>query len=167
MTQQYPMLYPTDLITYHYVWWRPEKYKKMRFAQLNRGDNFWETFNTRKDTMYKFRYACIGFDDVAWFSEEDARDFNCPHGFSITTKKEGDINKVTECLDRYNIHWKRNFGSIPTQHAAFADMGYSLGDFPNAEWVGENGVHIGCHQYLSEDDIKRVETALREALESL
>ena len=130
-------------------------------------ENFWDTFNTRKDSMYRFRFACVGFDDVAWFSEEDARDFNCPHGFSITTKKEGDIQKVTDCLDRYNIHWKRNFGSIPTQHAAFADMGYSLGDFPNAEWIGENGVHIGCHQYLSQDDIKRVEEALKEALGSL
>jgi dTDP-4-amino-4,6-dideoxygalactose transaminase len=130
-------------------------------------ENFWKTFDTRKDTMYRFRMACLGFDDVAWFSEEDARDFNCPHGFSVTTQKEGDIQKVIDCLDRYNIHWKRNFGCIPTQHAAFSDMGYSLGDFPNAEWVGENGIHIGCHQYLSEEDIVRVETALNEALGSL
>ena len=130
-------------------------------------DHFWETFNTRKDTMYRFRMACLGFDDVVWFSEEEARDFNCPHGFSITAKKEGDIDKVIKCLDHYNIHWKRNFGSIPTQHAAFADMVHSLGDFPNAEWVGENGIHIGCHQYLSQEDIKRIEIALKEALSSL
>ena len=130
-------------------------------------DHFWETFNTRKDTMYRFRMACLGFDDVVWFSEEEARDFNCPHGFSITAKKEGDIDKVIKCLDHYNIHWKRNFGSIPTQHAAFSDMGHSLGDFPNAEWVGENGIHIGCHQYLSQEDIKRIEIALKEALSSL
>ena len=130
-------------------------------------ENFWETFNTRKDTMYRFRMACLGFDDVAWFSEEEARDFNCPHGFSITAKKEGDIDKVIKCLDDYNIHWKRNFGCIPTQHAAFADMGHVLGDFPNAEWIGENGIHIGCHQYLSEEDVVRVETALKQALGSL
>jgi dTDP-4-amino-4,6-dideoxygalactose transaminase len=130
-------------------------------------ENFHDTFNTRKHTMIRFRMACLGFEDVVWFSEEEARDFNCPHGFSITAQKEGDIVKVTDCLDRYNIHWKRNFGCIPTQHAAFSDMGYSLGDFPNAEWVGENGIHIGCHQYLSEEDIARVETALNEALVSL
>lgn len=130
-------------------------------------ENFWETFNTRKNTMYGFRMACLGFDDVVWFSEEEARDFNCPHGFSITAKKEGDIQKVIKTLDLHDIHWKRNFGSIPTQHAAFADMGHTLGDFPNAEWVGENGIHIGCHQYLSEEDIARVEAALKEALSSL
>ena len=130
-------------------------------------ETFWETFNTRKKTMYRFRMACLGFDDLVWFSEEEARDHNCPHGFSITAKKEGDIQKVIESLDLHDIHWKRNFGSIPTQHAAFADMGYSLGDFPNAEWIGENGIHIGCHQYLSEEDILRVEVALKEALDSL
>ena len=56
MTQQYPMLYPTDLITYHYVWWRPEKYKKMRFAQLNRGDNFWETFESACENIKSLKY---------------------------------------------------------------------------------------------------------------
>ena len=130
-------------------------------------DHFWETFNTRKDTMYRFRMACLGFDDVVWFSEEEARDFNCPHGFSITAKKEGDIDDIIKCLDDYNIHWKRNFGCIPTQHAAFSDMGHSLGDFPNSEWIGDNGIHIGCHQYLTEDDILRVEAALKEGLSSL
>ena len=59
---------------------------------------------------------------------------------------------------------RRNFGSIPTQHRAFADMGYTLGDFPEAEWIGNNGVHIGCHQYLSEDDVERICVAITDAL---
>lgn len=45
MTQQYPMLYPTDLITYHYCWFRPQKYKQLRFDQLNRGVGYWENFD--------------------------------------------------------------------------------------------------------------------------
>ena len=45
-------------------------------------------------------------------------------------------------------------------------MGYSLGDFPEAEWVGNNGIHIGQHQHLSEDDIQRIELAIKEALEA-
>ena len=130
-------------------------------------EEFWKTFTTRKKTIIRFRMACVGLENVAWFSEEDARDINCPHGFSITAKKEGDIDDIIKCLDDYNIHWKRNFGCIPTQHAAFSDMGHSLGDFPNSEWIGDNGIHIGCHQYLTEDDILRVEAALKEGLSSL
>ena len=126
---------------------------------------FWNTFNTRHATMKRMRASVSGYEDLAWFSEEDEGNRNCPHGFSITCKKEGDILKVQSTLDKYNIHHKRNFGCVPTQHQAFADMGHSLGDFPEAEWVGDNGLHIGCHQYLSEDDIVRIETALRESLE--
>ena len=45
-------------------------------------------------------------------------------------------------------------------------MGYKIGDFPEAEWVGDNGIHIGCHQYLSEEDIIRIERSLQESLEA-
>ena len=126
---------------------------------------FWDTFWTRHAFMKQMRESCVGYEDVAWFSEEDEGNINCPHGFSITCKKEGAIEIVKETLDKYNIHHKRNFGSIPTQQVAFGDMGYNLGEFPEAEWVGNNGVHIGCHQYLSEDDMKRICTALQEALQ--
>ena len=43
-------------------------------------------------------------------------------------------------------------------------MGYNIGDFPNAEWVGNNGIHIGCHQYLTDEDIERICFAIEESL---
>lgn len=127
---------------------------------------FWDTFNTRHATMKRMRAAAKGYEDVAYFSEEDVNNKNCPHGFSITCKEAGKIQLVKDVFDKYNIHHKRNFGCIPTQHRAFADMGYSLGDFPEAEWVGDNGIHIGCHQHLSEEDIQRIEVAIKESLEA-
>tara|TARA_R110002051_G_scaffold32786_4_gene73960 strand:- start:14810 stop:15940 length:1131 start_codon:yes stop_codon:yes gene_type:complete len=127
---------------------------------------FWETFNTRHATMKRMRAAATGYEDVAYFSEEDEGNRNCPHGFSITCKEADKIKLVEEVFDKYNIHHKRNFGCIPTQHRAFADMDYSLGDFPEAEWVGDNGIHIGCHQHLSEEDIQRIETTIKESLEA-
>lgn len=125
---------------------------------------FWDTFWTRHSFMSRMREAVIGFENVAYFSEEDEGNINCPHGFSITCKNEGKICSVIDVLNRYNIHHKRNFGCIPTQHRAFADMGYKLGDFPNSEWVGDNGIHIGCHQHLTEENIQRICIALKEAL---
>ena len=104
---------------------------------------FWKTFNIRHATMKKMREACVGYEDVAFFSEEDEGNVNCPHGFSVTCKEAEKISFIKSSFDKYNIHWKRNFGSIPTQHAAFSDMGYKLGAFPEAERVGDNGVHIG------------------------
>ena len=127
---------------------------------------FWDTFWTRYNFMKRMREACRGWEDVAWVSEEDENNLNCPHGFSITCKREGDIKKVISMFDKYNIHWKRNFGWIPTQHRAFADMRYKLGDFPESEWVGDNGIHIGCHQYLTEENLDRIAMACKEGLEA-
>jgi len=127
-------------------------------------DVFWKTFNTRHKTMLDIREACRGFEDVAIFSEQESGDVNCPHGFSVTCVDTGRINIIKTTLDKYNIHHKRNFGCIPTQHKAFSDMGYSLGDFPAAEWIGDNGIHIGCHQYLTEENIDRIKIALKEGL---
>jgi dTDP-4-amino-4,6-dideoxygalactose transaminase len=126
---------------------------------------FWKTFNTRRVTRNYIRFQCEGFEDKAWFSEEDGGRINCPHGFSITMKEEGTIDKLVKSLDKYNINHKRNFGSIPTQHLAFKDMGHKLGEFPNAEWIGDNGIHIGTHQYLSLKDIGRICKAVVEGLE--
>jgi len=59
MTQQYPMLYPTDLITYHYAWWRPGKYKDLRYKQLNRSSEYWTQFQVGLDNIRENKYLDI------------------------------------------------------------------------------------------------------------
>lgn len=51
MTQQYLMLYPTDLITYHYPWWKPGKFKELRYALINREKQYWEYFEKSLQTI--------------------------------------------------------------------------------------------------------------------
>lgn len=40
----YGMLYPTDLVTYHYAWIRPDKYRELRCDQLQRSPGYWDNF---------------------------------------------------------------------------------------------------------------------------
>jgi hypothetical protein len=40
----YGMLYPTDLITYHYAWIRPGKFRDLRCDQLARPNGYWDRF---------------------------------------------------------------------------------------------------------------------------
>tara|TARA_R100000008_G_scaffold85338_1_gene74989 strand:+ start:374 stop:1315 length:942 start_codon:yes stop_codon:yes gene_type:complete len=44
MSQDYDMLYPTDLITYHYAWWRPDKFLELRCDQLDRSEEKWTAY---------------------------------------------------------------------------------------------------------------------------
>ena len=87
-------------------------------------DVFWDTFNTRHKSMKLLRRECEGFEDIAYFSEEDQGNRNCPHGFSITLKNANNLKLLTSHLDKCGIHWKRNFGCIPTQHKAFDYLGH-------------------------------------------
>ena len=41
---------------------------------------------------------------------------------------------------------------MPTQCDGFGFLGYKQGDFPNAEYIGENGIHIGVHQDMGRED---------------
>ena len=50
--------------------------------------------------------------------------------------------------------------------AAFAWMGHRPGEFPIAEYVGENGLHFGCHQYLTEADLEFAADTLHEYFEA-
>tara|TARA_B100000287_G_scaffold165740_2_gene156303 strand:- start:1356 stop:2282 length:927 start_codon:yes stop_codon:yes gene_type:complete len=44
MAQKYNMLYPTDLVTFHYAWWRPNKFLQLRCDQLDRSDDYWDAY---------------------------------------------------------------------------------------------------------------------------
>mgnify|MGYP003112064841 CR=1 FL=1 len=128
---------------------------------------FWDTFNKRYKYMKQMRGACEGFENLAYFSEEDEGNVNCPHGFSITLKEPNKIEIFTNYLEERGIHWKRNFGSIPTQHGAFSYLNHKLGEFPESEHIGDNGFHIGVHQHLTSEDVEYVCESLIEGFKKV
>jgi len=128
-------------------------------------NDFWWTFHTRKASWRRLVKFTENYQDQAYFSYERTGTEVCPHGFSILLKNSVPKDKLCEILDRYNIHWKRNFGCIPTQHDAYLGIGFNLGDFPNSEYIGDYGIHIGVHQYLTDEDLTRIEIALKEYFE--
>lgn len=50
----YGMLFPTDLITYHYAWIRPGKFRELRCDQLQRGAGYWDKFVEGLDKCDKY-----------------------------------------------------------------------------------------------------------------
>tara|TARA_B100000287_G_scaffold434850_1_gene500657 strand:- start:7296 stop:9317 length:2022 start_codon:yes stop_codon:yes gene_type:complete len=58
--QSYPNLFPTDLITYHYAWWRPGKYFDLRCEQLTNSlrpqPDFWKNFKKAYDKIDELKY---------------------------------------------------------------------------------------------------------------
>ena len=125
------------------------------------------TFQKRKDNLIYLTEKTRDIRNIAHFVEEGPNETVSPHAFSITFKEGSgvDYGKIYEHLEKEGIQCKRNFGSMPTQHNAFKYLGHKLGDFPEAEYVGNNGLHFGIHQFLSKDKLDYASDILHKYLE--
>ena len=128
-------------------------------------EDFWKIYYKRKNNWYYINEKLKDARKYLFFSEEDDGDDNCPHGISFVVKNPEHFEILIKLIDEYKIHRKRNFGSIPTQHKAFEYIGHKLGDFPEAEYVGNYGIHIGCHQYLEQYHLDKIVSCINHFCE--
>ena len=71
-------------------------------------------------------------------------------------------------LEKQSIETRPLFGCIPTQQPSFSYLKEKYqSSLPNANYVGENGLYIGCHQYLSSEDIKYIINSVSSILEKV
>ena len=91
-----------------------------------------------------------------------------PHAFALIVGEKAPFtrNELGFYLEKAGIDTRHLFSSMPTQCPGFAYLGHKLGDFPNAEYMGTHGLHIGVHQDLGPAHvsyfIKTVEAFFRE-----
>ncbi len=78
-----------------------------------------------------------------------------PHAFPMIIKEGVGFarNQLADYLEKNGIETRDLFASMPTQCHGFRFLKYKLGDFPNAEYIGNNGLHIGVHQDLGDEHI--------------
>jgi dTDP-4-amino-4,6-dideoxygalactose transaminase len=53
-----------------------------------------------------------------------------------------------------------------TQHQCFSYLNHKLGDFPQAEYIGDNGIHFGTHQFLSQTDLDRIVKTIKNYIDN-
>ncbi len=86
-----------------------------------------------------------------------------PHAFPIVLGEAAKFtrDKLVYFLEKRGIDTRNLFLSMPTQSPGFKFLGYRLGQFPNAEYIGRNGLHIGVHQDLGKPELDYVVEAVR------
>jgi len=114
-----------------------EKRRKNLYFLIEQFKNFSKYFFTLK----KEKYEEIG-----------------PHAFPIVLKKEIQFtrNQLVAYLNKNNIDTRNLFLSMPTQCPGFEFLGYKKGSFPNAEYIGQRGLHIGVHQDLNKEHLQYI-----------
>lgn len=81
-----------------------------------------------------------------------------PHALPLLLSKDAPFtrNEFVLYLEKHGIDTRSLFQSMPTQCPGFAFLGHKLGQFPEAEYAGTHGLHIGVHQDINDEDISYV-----------
>lgn len=90
--------------------------------------------------------------------------------YPMVLKKESSITrkKLRYELEKIGVETRPLFGCIPTQQPAYNHLKKEYaGKLPNAEYIGENGFYIGCHQYLTTDDLEHVISSFDKVFNSI
>lgn len=117
-----------------------------------------EILNKRHDNLI---YVLERFDRFSpWLStiKEEEYEQIGPHAIPIIVNEVAPFTRteLTQCLEKNGIETRTLFASMPTQCPGFAYLGYKLGQFPNAEYMGHNGIHIGVHQDVGIEEMNYV-----------
>jgi dTDP-4-amino-4,6-dideoxygalactose transaminase len=91
-----------------------------------------------------------------------------PHAIPIVIGEAASFTRadLTSWLERRGVETRTLFASMPTQCRGFGWLGRRPGEFPNAEYMGLHGLHVGVHQDLSIDDMDYVLDTIAAFLES-
>ncbi len=96
------------------------------------------------------------FEEYFFSIKEESYEKLGPHAFPITLKENVNFTKdeFVRYIEDAGIDSRNLFYSIPTQTLSYQYLGYKLGDFPNSEYFGNHGCHIGVHQSLEIADLE-------------
>ena len=115
-----------------------------------------EIITTRHRNLTQMLEGFARFQEFLWTFREESFERIGPHGFPFIIQSGAPFTR-----DAFSMHLQRNgidsrtlFNSIPTQCGGYEFLGYKLGDFPHAENVGKQGIHVGVHQEITPDDIQ-------------
>jgi dTDP-4-amino-4,6-dideoxygalactose transaminase len=103
------------------------------------------------------------FSQYLFTIKEDKDEKIGPHAFPIIVKEDAPFTRdeLVDYFDKHGIDTRDLFSSMPTQCPGFAYLGHKLGDFPNAEYMGNYGFHIGVHQNIEDEHIDYIFSVLK------
>lgn len=112
-------------------------------------------FTRRRKNLLLIKEKFKKFKPYLTTIKETKEEIIGPHAFPMIVQGNTYFNRnqFVEFLEENGIETRYLFSSMPTQCKGFAFLGYKMGDFPNAEYIGNNGLHIGVHQDLNEKHI--------------
>ena len=131
-------------------------------------DIYEDILNKRRENLYYLMDEFARFEPYLVSIKEEVYEEIGPHAFPIIIQEGAGFNRVqlVNHLEKRGIDTRNLFSSMPTQSKGFSFLGHRIGDFPNAEYIGENGIHIGIHQDLGKQECDYIVEEVEAFLET-
>ncbi len=116
----------------------------------------------RRENLYYLMERFRKFEPHLATMEKESYEEIGPHALPIVIQDKAQFtrNALVEHLEKNGIDTRNLFSSMPTQCSGFSFLGHKIGDFPNSEYVGNHGIHIGVHQDLGSAECDHVLNAV-------
>ncbi|MBP7652787.1 DegT/DnrJ/EryC1/StrS family aminotransferase [Candidatus Dependentiae bacterium] len=117
-------------------------------------ENYYQILEKRRANLYYLMENFKQFSpNLKTITKEEYEEIG-PHALPIIVQESANFsrNQLTDYLEKNGIDTRSLFLSMPTQCEGFKNLGYKYGEFPNAEYMGHNGIHIGVHQDLGKPE---------------
>jgi dTDP-4-amino-4,6-dideoxygalactose transaminase len=130
-------------------------------------DNYHEIVGKRRQNLLYVLERFDRFSPYLSTIREEAWEKIGPHAIPIVVQEGASFTRaaLTDYLEKNGIETRTLFASMPTQCRGFDYLGYRLGQFPNAEYMGGHGLHIGVHHDLDLEDMQYVIDTLEAFLD--
>lgn len=132
----------------------------MGLGSLN---EYHKIINKRHSNLISMIERLGEFREYLFTISEDKDEKIGPHAFPIIVKKNAPFTRdeMVDYFEKQGIDTRDLFSSMPTQCSGFAYLGYKLAEFPNAEYMGNHGFHIGVHQDIEDEQIDYIFNVLK------
>ena len=118
----------------------------------------------RTHNLHAMMQVIQKYDKYMFTIQEEAHEKIGPHAFPIILQEGTGFTRdaLVNYLEKNGIDSRNMFQTMPTQCAGFKYLGYREGQFPESDYIADNGLHIGVHQDITDEQINYLDRVLEK-----
>jgi dTDP-4-amino-4,6-dideoxygalactose transaminase len=118
-------------------------------------ENFEKILAKRRENLLAMIEGMRAFQPLLMTLSEEPHERIGPHALPIWVDPGAPFTRdeLVLHLESHGIDSRDLFSSMPTQCPGFAFLGGKPGEFPEAEYMGNCGLHVGVHQDLGSEHV--------------
>ena len=137
----------------------------LALSQIKKAD---EIFKKRSENVKYLNEKLASYKDILELPVYSPDVSYLAYPIVIDKPKKISRKKFRAELEKRGIETRPLFGCIPTQQPAYKEYKEKYKNkLPNADYIGENGLYIGCHQYLTREDLGHIISSIGEILNGI